>query len=248
MQNLMQHAISSYPAEREIGEKERSDAYPFPLLALIFTLLMVLIATTGCTAITVRDTASNVTRLSDDVLFFDDFSDPPSGWGIWKRDGASVEYFEEGLRIQVNEPQYDFWSVAGLNFEDVSIEVDASNLAGLDDNDFGIICRYQDKENFYMMVVSSDGYYGIAKLRDGQYGMIGAQQLQYNRDAIRSGKARNHLRADCIGSTLRLYANGQLLMEASDEDLRTGDVGVVTGSYDARGVDILFDNFVVKKP
>lgn len=37
-------------------------------------------------------------------------------------------------------------------------------------------------------------------------------------------------------------------MEAEDEDFRAGDVGVVTGTYNVQGVDILFDNFVVKKP
>ncbi len=31
-----------------------------------------------------------------------------------------------------------------------------------------------------MLVASSDGYYGIAKMRNGQYSMIGGQQLQYS--------------------------------------------------------------------
>ena len=99
------------------------------------------------------------------ILFSDDFSDPPSGWGAWEQEEALVDYFSGGLRILVNEPHFDFWSVAGKDFQDVQIEVDAVKFAGPDDNDFGILCRYQDKENFYMLVISSDGYYGIAKLK-----------------------------------------------------------------------------------
>jgi hypothetical protein len=244
MQNS-NHAITSNLVTGE--PEEGKQAYSFPLLALIFAALMILLVNVGCTAISARGAASDVTSPGD-TLFFDDFSDPPSGWGIWNRDGASVDYYEDGLRIQVNEPQYDFWSVAGLHFEDAIIEVDATTLGGPEDNDFGIICRYQDKDNFYMLVVSSDGYYGIAKMQSGQHSMIGAQQLQYNRSAIAGGQAKNHLRADCVGSKLRLYANGQKLMEAVDKDFSAGDVGVITGTYNVQGVDILFDNFVVKKP
>ena len=137
-----------------------------------------------------------------EVLFADDFSKPPSGWGIWNRDGAAVEYHNGGLRILVNETQYDFWSVAGRSYRDAQIEVDVTKIGGPDDNDFGLICRYQDKSNFYMLVTSSDGYYGIAKMKGGQYSMIGGEQLQYS-ELIASGQSANHLRADCRGSSLR---------------------------------------------
>jgi hypothetical protein len=98
-----------------------------------------------------------------------------------------------------------------------------------------------------MLVVTSDGYYGIAKMKTGQYSMIGADQLQYSQ-AIAGAHALNHLRADCAGPRLALYANGQKLMEARDGDFQSGDVGVIAGAYNEAGVDIYFDNFVVKQP
>lgn len=181
------------------------------------------------------------------VLFTDDFANPPSGWGTWNRDGASISYYAGGLRIQVNETQHDYWSVTGKNFYDVQVEVDAVKLNGPDDNDFGVVCRYVDAENFYALVISSDGYYGIAKRKDGEYSMIGADTLQYS-PAIGQGQAVNHLRADCSGTVLRLFANGEQLIEVEDSDLAYGDVGLLAGAYDGQGVDIYFDNFVVKKP
>ncbi|MBE0699336.1 MAG: hypothetical protein IH586_20625, partial [Anaerolineaceae bacterium] len=181
------------------------------------------------------------------ILFADDFSDPPSGWGIWNQDGGVVEYLDGGLHFQVEDDYFDFWSVAGKSFSDVQIEVDVLKRSGPDDNDFGIICRYLNKDNFYMLVASSDGYYGIAKVKEGQYSMIGMDQLQYS-DAILPGRAINHLRVDCVGETLRFYANGLKLMEAHDSDFRSGDVGLVAGAYKEIGVDILFDQFVVSIP
>jgi hypothetical protein len=215
-------------------------------VSIIFFLLMILLANVGCVPLLSASVAP-ATPEPGTVLFADDFSHPPGGWGIWNRDGASVGYHDDGLRIQVNSRQYDFWSVAGRNFRDVQIETDATKIGGPNDNDFGILCRYLDKDNFYLLVISSDGYYGIAKLKTGRYSMIGADTLQYS-STIAAGMGRVHLRADCVGDRLSLYANGEKLVEAKDSDFASGDVGVLAGAYNEQGVDILFDNFVVKKP
>lgn len=187
---------------------------------------------------------------TEPVLFQEDFANPPSGWGTWSKGGASVQYDRGGLRIQVMQGQFDAWSVAGRKFADAQIEVDATRLAGPTDNDYGIICRYVDQANFYMLIVSSDGYYGIARLQDGDYRMIGADSLQYS-ETLAQQTAKNtplHLHADCIGRTLRLSVNDQALLEVQDDTFTSGDVGVLAGTYSGKDVDILFDNFVVKKP
>jgi hypothetical protein len=192
------------------------------------------------------DRAAPETAAPGTILFADDFSEP-GGWGLAKQVGAGAEYFQGWLRIRVNAAQVDTWSVAGLNLSDVQVEVDAARLGGPENNVYGALCRYVDKEHFYMLVISSDGYYGIAKMKGGQYSMIGADQLQYS-SAIAGGVAPNHLRADCAGEKLSLFVNGHKLMEAQDADFTSGDVGLLAGAYEVEGVDILFDNFVVKKP
>jgi hypothetical protein len=214
---------------------------PF-LIAIVFLMLL----NHACVPSIPREAAA-ASDADAAILFSDDFSKTPSGWGLWNNEGGLVEYVEGGLRVRVDDTYFDFWSVAGKNFSDVQIEVDAVKRAGPEDNDFGVVCRYQDRENFYMLVTSSDGYFGIAKVKEGEYSMIGSEQLQYS-SVIQPGQALNHLRADCVGNTLRLYANGSLLMEAQDADFASGDVGLVAGAYQVKGVDILFDNFVVKTP
>lgn len=234
--------------DNEPGEAggKRETQFSFPLLALLFVLLMLLLMNAGCTPVTGGQVAGSNPK-SGDVLFSDDFSKTPDGWGNWNRDGSKVDYVDGGLRILVDEHQFDFWSVSGHRFGDVRIEVDALKRAGPDDNDYGIICRYANRDNFYMLVVSSDGYYGIAKMKGGQYSMIGSDQLQYSQ-FIAQGNVMNHLRADCVGSKLSLFANGHKLMEGEDADFPSGDAGVLAGSYNGEGVEVLFDNFIVKKP
>lgn len=233
----LMHLWGGKPAQS--GGKDETEI-SFSHLALLFGLLMLLM-NASCTPAPRSDLPSGA------VLFSDDFSNIPDGWGNWNRDGSKVDYADGGLRILVNENQFDFWSVSGHHFGDVHIEVDALKRGGSDDNDYGLICRYVNKDNFYMLVVSSDGYYGIAKMKNGQYSMIGSDQLQYSQ-FIAQGNVTNHLRADCVGSRLSLFANGHKLMEGEDADFSSGDIGVLAGSYNGKGVEVLFDNFIVKKP
>lgn len=181
------------------------------------------------------------------VLFSDDFSDPGSGWDRLQTDEGVTDYDRGGYRILVNKPQSDYWANPGRMFGDVRIEVDATKAGGPDDNDFGVICRYQDTGNFYYFVISSDGYFGILRILDGETQSLGADGLKKS-DAILLGGARNQLRADCIGNQLTLSVNGQQVHTVSDPSFATGDVGLLAGTYEVPGTDIHFDNFVVYAP
>ena len=78
--------------------------------------------------------------------------------------------------------------------------------------------------------------------------MIGSDQLQYS-DAIIQGQAVNRLRADCVGDPLRLFANGEKLVEARKTAIFPPVMLAWSRAHTrTTGVDILFDNFVVKRP
>jgi serine/threonine protein kinase len=181
------------------------------------------------------------------VLFRDDFSDPTSGWDRSSDGEGLTNYWEETYRIVVDKPQSDYWANPGQEFTDVIVEVDAYKAGGPDDNDFGVICRYQDVDNFYGFLISSDGFYSIMKIIDGEYDLIDLESMESSR-SILQGSATNRIRAECIGTSLRLYANGDLLQEAQDADYAEGDVGLIAGTFDLPGTDIRFDNFVVYSP
>jgi hypothetical protein len=181
-------------------------------------------------------------------LFQDDFSDESCGWeDIFSDETGMSDYDQGGFRLRVDQTQYDYWANPNVSFSDVVIEVDARKIGGPDDNDFGVICRYVDTENFYFFIVASDGFYAIGKSVGGSYEYIGSEFMEPT-DAVNGGDATNHIRADCAGSTLRLYANGQQLAEVTDSTFTTGDVGIIAGTFDTAGTDILFDNFVVRAP
>lgn len=210
------------------------------LLAIISLFLVLYLG--SCSILKPTATAAG------EIIFADGFSDPKTGWDTWTdENGSMVMYQNDGLRILVNATQFDYWSRPGLNIQDVQIEVDAAKIGGSNDNDFGIICRYQDRDNFYALLISSDGYYGILKVKEGVYSMIGTDKMEYS-EAIQRGDAINHLRADCISDGLILWINGQKILIVRDADFPEGDVGLIAGTNATPGTDILFDNFLVYNP
>ncbi|MFZ2095136.1 MAG: hypothetical protein WAV05_00735 [Anaerolineales bacterium] len=188
------------------------------------------------------------TPATSKLLFFDDFSDPNSGWDRVDDSDYSTNYFDNAYRITVNTDMYDSWANPKNNtYGGAAIEVDATKNSGPDDNDFGVICRYQDSDHFYYAIISSDGYFGIIKVSTESSGVIGRDYLEYS-DYINQGYATNHLRFECFGESLSFYVNGQLLDQQTDGDYTSGNAGLIAGTYDTVGTDILFDNFSVFTP
>ena len=185
---------------------------------------------------------------SRQVLFQDDFSNTNSGWPAATDNEKSANYSSDGQYLmQALTPQQDVWAHPGQNFTDVSVEVDATKASGPDNNGFGVVCRFQDNDNFYYFMVSSDGYQVIGKYAAGTNKYLSAEKMQQT-NAIRSGNEVNHIRGDCKGSTLTLYANGQQLSSVTDTSFTSGDVGLIVGTFDDPNVGVLFDNFAVYQP
>jgi hypothetical protein len=185
---------------------------------------------------------------TSDVLFSDNFSNTDKKWDQVSDGSRTTDYYNNAYRIVINDTNSDTWANPGNeSFTDVRTEVDATKNGGPDDNDFGIICRYTDVDQFYYGVISSDGYYAIMKMTSGTGTPIGHDSMLQS-DLITQGASTNHLRFDCVGSTLTLYVNGTQVDQQTDTDYTTGNIGLIAGTFTTAGADILFDNFFVYKP
>jgi hypothetical protein len=211
------------------------------LIIYSILILFLFIGLWGCTPAALKPK-------NDNILLIDDFSSNLNNWNVWENEaGSAVSYFQQGLVFIINIPQYDYISVPNGSFEDVRIEATANKLTGSDDNDYGIICRYQNEKNYYGFILSSDGFFGIIKVKEGIYQLLNNTSLEFNA-MIHTGNEFNYLRMDCIGNTISAYVNNSKLAEVTDPDFSDGRVGLMAGSFSKPGIAILFDNFLVLKP
>jgi hypothetical protein len=212
---------------------------------ILFFILSILLSGCGLTDRYLRSTLGD--SGSDLPVFMDDFSDHDNGWLVTAGDNGVVHYDEDAMRILVREANSDYWTTPGLNLQDTITDVDAGRVTGPENNLYGLICRWQDQDNYYAFLVSSDNYYGIIRVVAGKREILSTTQMQVT-DKLLPGTQVNHLQAGCIGSKLTLYLNWNLLVEVDDTTFTRGDVGLIASTLDEAGTDIRFDNFMVKSP
>ncbi|MCP4140392.1 MAG: hypothetical protein GY755_08905 [Chloroflexi bacterium] len=185
--------------------------------------------------------------VSGDILLDDDFSTGANRWTTLVNDKGAMGYDAEGFRFYIRDPGLNYWATSDNHFKDVHIEVDSLRFSGPESNRIGIICRHRDDLNYYFFVISSDGYYAVGKVKEGEQILLEQEAMQYS-ESIKTGIAINHLRADCQGTSLRFYVNDVPIALVEDFDFAEGDVGLLVGTFEEGELNVIFDDFVVYQP
>jgi len=180
------------------------------------------------------------------LVYADDFS-KDSGWVTEDNDSWSMGYTNGGYEIHVNISNAPIWSVRNQEFSDVRLEVDAVQTSGPENGYYGLVCRHLSGDNYYALVIGSDGFFGIGLVENGdkirwlQEGIAPAGLFQPGEGAFR-------IRADCVDNILSLYANGQKLAEVLDDTFDAGDTGLLAATRKESGVAVLFSNYDIYIP
>lgn len=175
--------------------------------------------------------------------YSEDFSQPSDVWIQSETEQGSRSYVNGAYRITAKTPGISIPSLAGNEFKDIRLDVDARQTAGGQGDLYGLMCRVKDTQNFYAFVVNSGGEYSIEKMINGSSTTIAEGTSD---DAIRGDL--NHLRADCKGNNLTLYANDKQLVSAPDSTFTTGKVGMLVQSSTQESASVDFDNISWRKP
>lgn len=184
-------------------------------------------------------------------LFEDDFSGEVNcGWVEYEEQGGSAQVENGYLQLTSREKGQFWWSNPGKMMPDAIISVQVRQISGPDDNAFGVICRYQTPENFYIFLISGDGFYAIGKFQTGfetiQY-LTGEGTFVYS-DVINQGTGVNEIRASCVGNELSLTVNGILLTSITDPTFANGDIGLGVTTFQDGNSIVQFDRVRVSAP
>ena len=210
---------------------------------VVFTGILIALFLSGCTS---AFTGQSGTQVGPALLFEDSFSDPESGWEISSQGGLK-DYYNGTYHIRIDDPNIFSWSVIDQAYGDVIVEVDVAFTGPADLAEMGVICRMVNNQDFYFLSIRSDGAFAIFKMYQGKEFFLGMDGYQVSPD-INVGLNTNHIKAECKGDQLRLYANGIHLATVTDASYQVGDVGVITGAFEQTDVNVFFDNFQVIRP
>ncbi len=182
--------------------------------------------------------------VAGDLLYSEDFSSSKSGW-TYASDESFKKSFKNGVYHLTIAPA-DYWNwVSGpsrLNFTDFILEVEVTKEAGPDDNVFGLIVRMVDADNYYTFLLSSDGYYQIAKKENNSWTYVSEWVKSSD---IKIGNSTNLIKITGMGDKLALYANDVKLADYNDSSFAYGGIGIYVGTQSEGNVTIGFDNLKV---
>lgn len=216
------------------------------LLPLLFICLFIL---NGCSAIQKIQISQDKLpwKSSGEVLLQDDFKDDTTGWEIVNNVYELKGYSSEGYLISINNKGGRSISTTGLQFNDVKVQVETHKLTGSNDSYLGIVCRYQDSQNYYRFFVTPDGYTGLVRVVNGESSTLPGGKMMYNHD-VNQDDDKNLLEVFCVGNQLSLLVNGKLAVTAEDEQLSNGDVGIFAETGQGGSGSFVFNDFIVSKP
>ena len=178
----------------------------------------------------------------------DDFAPPDPRWARFDTEESAIYALAGELYLEDRGQGTSVYTpLIGEKYVDIEVTVDVRHVQGSVNNWIGVLCRQQDEENYYLPAISADGYYLILKVVDGEATPLVGPEYS---EEIRSGKAENHLRVMCKGTSLSLWVKGELLTVTSDRTLQeAGNVALFADAVE-RGeiVVVAFDNFVLAEP
>lgn len=127
-----------------------------------------------------------------------------------------LDYEQGGYRMMIQAKENLFWINAGVDFFDVRVEVDVRKLADPEPDRYGEICRLDTQYNYYVLLISSQGEYGIGVMEYLNLRLLGMESLAVS-EAIKGMGEINHIAATCAGELLTLEVNSQILMTVDDD-------------------------------
>jgi len=175
-------------------------------------------------------------------IFQDDFTNPQSGWYVYKADSSKGGAYEQG--------DYSVWSVGKNtvvvlnpkttqqlgNFES---EVDVRKTSTLNGAAMGIIYRLDANGNYYRFAITDNQTYYVSS---GVKGLEREIQPETPSDTIKPGNEFNQLKVVCSGDNQDFYINGSKVASITDNTSSKGELGIAFGNW-TPSENFTFTNF-----
>ncbi|MBN1221582.1 MAG: hypothetical protein JXM69_21855 [Anaerolineae bacterium] len=184
-------------------------------------------------------------RNSCGFYYFDDFSDPNSGWFVVDDSERTYAYLNGEFQMLLKKDDYHYFLTPDLVLPgNYRIEVDVYQPSNSQDHGlvFGTRQNGDAWETYQFLVYPpTQEYFLVKRYMNGTW--VTLINWTYNPEIYQD--TPNHLRVDRVGTLIRLYINNVQVGSVTDASF-TGagrDAGLRVYSGDSAPVDTRFDNF-----
>lgn len=173
------------------------------------------------------------------LAYQDDFSDHDSGWDDAFDRYTIKQYGNNKYYIEIMTSNLVAWGLANRDVANFRLEVEATQESGPNNNGYGILFRFQDRENYYRFDISGEGYFLLSRLYRGEWTTL----IPWTPSPVLNvGQATNRLMVEALGTRIRVFANGVELGQVTDDALSHGNFGVFANTFSEPNLVVSFDN------
>jgi hypothetical protein len=179
-------------------------------------------------------------------LLRDNFTVTTSGFATGSDADGGVAYQDNALEITALTAGVEWFSPSGrVEAVDVRIELLIEPTAVTGSGYLGLICRWQDAENYTLLALNGADEAAIWQKQAGVTNTLA--DWQAIPITIVTGQT-TELRGVCHGRQLQLFANDRLLSQAEDPAPASGDIALMTGLKDDGEWQVRFSDLRVVEP
>ncbi len=181
-----------------------------------------------------------------DTYIAENFANNDNGWSESSDDNRSWAYEDQRYALHIKTGDYVAWAYLPVDFTPQVIGFDAALAPGLEQGAYGVLCYYQDKDNYHYVAIDPvNQEYGIGKFINNEDTMllddwwVPAAHMQTSPDAV------NRIKVVCLPDKISLYINDQLETEVAVGPAAAGRAAVYAETWEdmpAEGFKVLFDN------
>jgi hypothetical protein len=188
-----------------------------------------------------------------ETYFSDDFSN--ASFVTWEGGEAGIsqwDYVDGRYQGSLFIPDYMAWSLLPVEFTPTTIGFDAAIVPGFEQGAYGVLCHYQDNQNFYF--VSLDPWYheySIGYLQNDEFYELMQDMWLESTTLLDDPYAVNSVQVVCEPDLITLFVNNQLEAQVEITRIEGGRTGIYVETWQdtpAEGFKALFDNLYAYIP
>ena len=195
---------------------------------------------------------SDIGQQLTDSYFSDDFSSAEYDWWEVEDETNTWVIEDEHYALHLIKSNYSTWAYLPIEFTPTSIGFDAAVLPGFEQGAYGVMCYYQDENNYYFISVDPVYQeYSIGYVRDGEYETL-MEDMWMPSNALKDDNYEiNNVMVVCDPDMITLFVNNAFEAQADVASV-TGGVAAIYGETwedtPSSGFKVLFDNLYTFKP
>ena len=194
-----------------------------------------------------KTTVKGINRDND---VFEDYFTSNLGWAMSPETGASAVVADNVYLLRALNAASKVKAVSPLPAGTLpalyAVDADVRMTSGANrETGYGLLFDWINSRRFYRFNIYPDTQTWEVYLYNDKWSLVASGSSA----AILTGFDTNHLRVERIGATIRVFANGELLWEGSEDTFTNGTVGVILVAPDKLGAteyaEAAFDNYVI---